>query len=181
VAKDGMPGPLVFPAPSDTSHVHVGRYAGAAVMMQPTGHPQLIGWREWVALPQFGAAAMRAKIDTGARSSALHVDWLEEDPRADGMWLRFGLRPRRARREVVCAAAATDRRRVTDSGGQATDRWLIRTALLLAGLEFQIEINLTSRRTMLFPLLLGRSALQQRFQVDPARSFLCGRPSKDRP
>ncbi len=147
---------------------------------QSVQQPRLIGWREWVALPQLGSAAIRAKIDTGARSSALHVDWLEEDLRADAMWLRFGLRPRRSRRELVCAAMAIDRRRVTDSGGQTTERWFIRTVLRLAGQEFEVEINLTSRRTMLFPLLLGRSALQRRFQVDPAQSFLCGRPSKDR-
>lgn len=149
-------------------------------VVQPVDQPLLIGWREWVSLPLLGSAAMRAKIDTGARSSALHVEWLEEDPRMDGMWLRFGLRPSRSRREVTCVAAASDRRRVTDSGGQVTERWFIRTLLRLAGQEFEIEINLTSRRTMLFPLLLGRSALQRRFQVDPARSFLCARPLKDR-
>ena len=137
--------------------------------------PILVGWREWVALPQFGIRAIRAKVDTGARSSALHVDWVEDSLRDGVTWLRFGLRPRRASPEVVCEVPALGRRNVTDSGGQITERWFVATTLRLADEEFAAEINLTSRRTMLFPLLLGRTALQQRFQVDPARSFLCGR------
>ena len=137
--------------------------------------PTAIGWREWVTLPQLGIAAIRAKVDTGARSSSLHVDWIEESI-IDGITsLRFGLRPRKARGEVVCAAPALDRRRVTDSSGHSTERWFIATTLRLGGQDFDTEINLTSRRTMLFPLLLGRTALQRRFVVDPACSFLCGR------
>jgi hypothetical protein len=146
-------------------------FSDGDVMVQPI----LVGWREWVALPQFGIRAIRAKVDTGARSSSLHVDWIEESRREDVIWLRFGLRPRRASLEVVCEVPALGRRNVTDSGGQVTERWFVATTIRLAGEDFGAEINLTSRRTMLFPLLLGRTALQQRFQVDPAQSFLCGR------
>jgi hypothetical protein len=140
--------------------------------------PVAIGWREWAALPALGIGAIRAKVDTGARSSALHVDWLEETGRDGAVWLRFGLRPHRASREVVAEAPACDRRCVTDSGGQTTQRWFIATRMRLAGREFALEINLTSRRGMLFPLLLGRTALQQRFLVDPGASFLGGRRTR---
>ncbi|HOV57356.1 MAG TPA: RimK/LysX family protein [Rhodanobacteraceae bacterium] len=143
--------------------------------------PQLIGWREWVVLPQFSPAPLRAKIDTGARSSALHVDWLEEFRRDREQWLRFGLRPRGSGgRALVGEAPALDRRRVVDSGGRGTERWFIHAELRLAGLLFEMELNLASRGALTFPLLLGRTALQSRFHVDPARSYACGRPSRKR-
>jgi hypothetical protein len=138
-------------------------------------HP-LIGWREWLALPQLGLDALKAKIDTGARSSSLHVDSISEFQRDDRTWLRFAVATRRRGTALVdCEAPAFDRRAVTDSGGHITSRWFIRTPVRLAGIEWEVEINLTNRRNMLFPMLLGRSALCGRFCVDPQRSFACGR------
>jgi hypothetical protein len=136
----------------------------------------LIGWREWLALPQLGLTALKAKVDTGARSSSLHVDSISEYERDGRTWLRFAVATRRRGAGLVdCEAPAFDRRDVTDSGGHVTSRWFIRTQICLAGVEWETEINLTNRRNMLFPMLLGRSALSSRFHVDPSVSYVCGR------
>ncbi|MGH8042460.1 MAG: ATP-dependent zinc protease family protein [Rudaea sp.] len=136
----------------------------------------VIGWREWLSLPDLGLAAIKAKIDTGARSSALHVETIEEFRRDDSTWLRFTVAPRRrSERRVICEAPAVDRRRVTDSGGRIGERWFIRTRIGLAGASWEAEINLSDRRNMLFPMLLGRSALRGRFRVDPDLAYVCGR------
>jgi hypothetical protein len=135
-----------------------------------------IGWREWVSLPELGLAAIKAKIDTGARSSSLHVSALETFERDGARWLRFAVAPRRRSARVVhCEAPALDRRVVTDSGGNSTERWFIRSAIVLGGVRFDAEINLTDRGGMLFPMLLGRTALRGRFRVDPDLSWVCGR------
>ena len=136
-----------------------------------------LGWREWVALPTFGIAAIKAKLDTGARSSSLHVESLEAF-REDGVqFVRFLVRPRRrGTRLVACQARVVDRRPVTDSGGHRSERWFVEADVALAGLRFTTAINLTDRRAMLFPLLLGRSALHGRFSVDAALSYTSPRP-----
>ena len=145
--------------------------------------PIVLGWREWLALPQFGIAAIKAKIDSGARTSALHVDSLEAFERDGERWLRFVVLAGRGNAtRTECVAPAIDRRAVSDSGGHVTMRWFIRTEFALAGRRWEAEINLTSRRHMLFPLLLGRNALGGRFIVDPGAAYRCGRPaSKRRP
>lgn len=142
--------------------------------------PIVIGWREWLALPGLGIAAIKAKIDTGARTSSLHVDTLAVDERDGGTWVRFSVSAggRRHPSRVECAAPAIARRAVTDSGGHRTLRWFIRTPIVLGGASVEAEINLTDRRDMLFPMLLGRSALGDHFAVDPAVSYRCGRFSK---
>ncbi|UPG85213.1 RimK/LysX family protein [Luteibacter aegosomatis] len=131
-----------------------------------------LGWRERLALPSLGIPVLKAKLDTGARSSSLHVEWLEADERDDGTWLRFQVRTtRRGGISEPCEARATGRRTVTDSGGHSTERWFIQADIELAGQRFIAEVNLTDRRHMLFPLLLGRTALHGRFQVDPSLSY----------
>jgi hypothetical protein len=131
-----------------------------------------LGWRERVALPQLGIGLLKAKLDTGARSSSLHVDSLQEFHRDGATWLRFTMHlGRREPLAICCEAPALDRRAVTDTGGRRTERWFIRSQLQLAGQSFSVDINLTDRRHMLFPLLLGRTALSGRFAVDPARSY----------
>ena len=140
----------------------------------------VLGWREWVALPTLGIAAVRAKVDSGARSSALHVDahWRFVDGGAP--WVGFALSPYGAHGPAVEAAAPMlDERDVTDSGGHRTRRVFVRTRLRLAGVEREIDINLSNRLGMLFPMLLGRTAMAGVFTVDPARSFLHGRLSVD--
>lgn len=139
--------------------------------------PIVIGWREWLVLPELGIPAIKAKIDTGARTSALHVDTLEIDEHDGCTWLRFSVAAtgRKHAPRVECTAPAIARRTVTDSGGHATLRWFIRTRIELGGASFETEINLTNRRNMLFPMLLGRSALSHCFAIDPAASYRCGR------
>ena len=139
--------------------------------------PIVLGWRERLALPELGIGLLKAKLDTGARSSSLHVDTLETFQSHGDTWLRFTLSIRRRHPfEISCEAPALDRRVVTDTGGRRTERWFIRTQVTLAGQSFSVDVNLTDRRHMLFPLLLGRSALMGRFTVDPALSYSQSRP-----
>ncbi|MGN6654645.1 MAG: ATP-dependent zinc protease family protein [Rhodanobacter sp.] len=130
-----------------------------------------LGWRERLALPALGIVRLKAKLDTGARSSSLHVDTLETFRRDGEVWLRFSLHPGRRAPAVHAEARALDRRMVTDTGGRRTERWFIRSEVELAGTRFSVDINLTDRRHMLFPLLLGRTALSGRFVVDPSLSY----------
>ena len=137
----------------------------------------VLGWREWVGLPALGLQGVRAKIDSGARTSALHVEEQWRFVERGAPWVGFRL----ASRGVVglateAAAPVSDERIVTDSGGHRTRRVFFRTVLALAGTEREIEMNLSDRRGMLFPMLLGRTAMARTFTVDPARSFLHGRP-----
>jgi hypothetical protein len=136
----------------------------------------IIGWRERLSLPDLGLRSIKAKVDTGARTSALHIAWLEEFQRDGRTWLRFAVdTARRKMPATICEAAAFDRRDVTDSGGHVTARWFIRTTIAIAALAFETEINLTNRGNMLFPMLLGRSAMRGRFVVDPDISYAHGR------
>jgi len=138
-----------------------------------------LGWREWLGLPILGIPSIKAKLDTGARSAALHVESLDTFTHEGTLHVRFDVRTRRrGGRIVACSAPVSDRRPVIDSGGHRDERWFIRTDVLLAGQRFSIEMNLTDRRAMLFPLLLGRNALQARFRVDPALSYTCPRPPR---
>ncbi len=139
----------------------------------------ILGWREWLSLPQLGIAAIRAKIDSGARSSALHVEELSTHYVDEVEVVRFSLHTGANERVVRCEARVLDRRPVTDSGGHTSERVFIRTELNLAGQRCPIEINLTNRRNMLFPMLLGRTAMAGRFLVDPERSFALGDRGED--
>lgn len=134
----------------------------------------LLGWREWVALPGLVEGKMRAKIDTGARSSSLHVEKQWSFTEGGAPWVGFVLRPRRKSSVLVEAAAPLlDQRVVSDSGGHRIKRPFIAATMEIAGLSKTVEINLADRRNMLFPLLVGRSALDG-FVVDPVHSFLAG-------
>lgn len=134
-----------------------------------------IGWREWVALPALGIAALRAKVDTGARSSALHVDSHWTFVEGGVPWVGFrvstGL-PGGA--TVESRAPVHDTRPVTDSGGHRTQRVFIATTLELGGVRREIEVNLAARHGMRFPMLLGRTAVARAFVVHPGRSFVSG-------
>lgn len=158
-------------------------------MIEPGGlqpgsmSPLALGWREWLSLPELGVPAIRAKVDSGARSSSLHV--LEQELfERDGVPLvRFTLEHGRQARQVkTVEAQVVAQRIVTDSGGHRQIRIFIRTLLQLpSGQAWPIDLNLTQRRHMLFPMLLGRTALGAHCVVEPSRSFLLGRPPRPEP
>ncbi len=131
-----------------------------------------VGWRETVALPELGIERIRAKIDTGARSSSLHVDRQWRLEREGEAWVGFEIRPRPGAEVVTVEARLIDERDVTDSGGRSVRRPFIRARMHLAGIEREIELNLADRRGMRFPMLLGRQAMREGFVVDPSRSHL---------
>ncbi len=137
-----------------------------------------LGWREWVALPGLAIPAIKAKVDTGARTSALHAHGIEYFRRQRREWVRFCMHPLQHNTEltVPCEAEVSDRRVVTDSGGHRERRYVITTVIRLGADEWPIELTLTKRNNMLFRMLLGRTAVAGRFVVDPRRSFLTGRP-----
>jgi len=132
-----------------------------------------VGWREWVTLPDLGLPAIKAKVDTGARTSALHA-WRVEPYTSEGSpWVRFHMHPlqRETDLSVTCDAPVHDRRVVSDSGGHREMRHVIETTIRLAGRDWRIEVTLTDRDTMLFRMLLGRQAMRG-LRVLPEASFL---------
>lgn len=147
--------------------------------MRPDDHSILtaIGWREWLALPELGITAVKAKIDTGARSSALHAFDIELFERDNLSMVRFRVHPWQRDIATIVAAEAplVGQRLVRNSGGIETLRPVIITPLELAGQRWPIELTLTARDTMGFRMLLGREAIRRRFLVDPGRSYLAGK------
>jgi hypothetical protein len=137
----------------------------------------ILGWREWVGLPALRLPLIKAKVDTGARTSTLHAFYVEAFRCAGEAFVRFGVHPLRGRSdvEVHCEAQILDRRAVSDSGGHKEQRYVIRTLLEIGGRTWPIEVTLTNREDMLFRMLLGRTAIAGRGIVDPMRSFVSGR------
>lgn len=136
-----------------------------------------LGWREWLAMPELGVAGIIAKVDTGAKTCALHAFYIEPFVQDGEDWIRFGLHPNRhsSARQVHCEARIKEKRDVTDSGGHTENRYVIETALELGGRVFPAEVTLTNRDNMKYRFLLGRNALRRRFVVDPARSWRLGK------
>lgn len=139
-----------------------------------------IGWREWVALPDLGVTRVKAKIDTGARSSALHAFDLEQFRRRGHDMVRFAIHTlqRSSKRVIVAEAEMLDERIVRSSNGVNARRPVILTRVELLGESWPIELTLASRDEMGFRMLLGRQALRGRFLIDPGKSYLTGRPPK---
>lgn len=139
-----------------------------------------VGWREWVKLPELKLPWIKAKIDTGARTSCLHAFSLETFNNNNEQWVRFGIHPHQhdSDTEVYCEAKIIDQRMVSDSGGHKEQRFVIATTLALANQQWPIEITLTNRDNMKFRMLLGRTAMEGRIAVNPEASFLLGKPPK---
>lgn len=154
------------------------RYPKSSAGSNPGDSRIVLGWREWMALPDLGLPAIKAKIDTGAKTSALHAFEVERFKRGGLDYVRFAMHPLRNVIDLVvgCEARLVDEREVSDSGGHLEMRLVIASRLLVANQAWPIELTLTNRESMRFRMLLGRRAMQQRVLVDPDASFLCGRP-----
>lgn len=133
----------------------------------------VVGWREWASLPELGVEEIKVKIDTGARTSALHAYRIKPFRRKGTRFARFYLHPVQHRRhpELLCEAPIVDERVVTSSNGKQEQRYVVRTNLKIGALEWPIEVTLTNRDEMGFRMLLGRQALRERLVVDPGTSF----------
>ena len=140
----------------------------------------MIGWREWVALPDLAVAEIKAKVDTGADNSSLHAFNIERYVEDDRQMVRFDVHTRQRKRKpsVSCVAEVVAERRVKNPGGRIEVRPVIKTRLVVAGEEIEALVNLTTRDEMTFRMLLGRRTVRKKFMIDPGRSYLGARPTR---
>lgn len=146
----------------------------------PAKQLPLIGWREWVGLPQLGIDSVKAKVDTGARSSSLHAFDVEAFDRDGTTWVRFVVHPKQRddATTVEAEAAVLEYRSVRSSSGEESTRPVILTPVRICGVEYEVELTLANRDAMGFRMLLGREAFRRRFLIDPGRSYCGGRPKR---
>ena len=140
--------------------------------------PNILGWREWVSLPELGIPAIKAKIDTGAKTSALHAFRIQPFVRNKTDHVRFWLHPLQNKRkiELECEAPVIQKRNVKNSGGQREERYVIESDICIGDHTWTIEMTLTSREDMMFRMLLGRSAIRDgKLKIDPSASYVTGR------
>ncbi|MBX3127014.1 MAG: RimK/LysX family protein [Polyangiaceae bacterium] len=142
--------------------------------------PLVIGWAEYVDIPEWNVTRLRAKMDTGARSSALHVENVHEVGHSR---VRFDVRLHRKQidRRVTVEAPISRRGRVRPSSGVSEARIFVVAKVRIGGVEREIELSLVSRERMLFRMLIGRSALSHAFVVDVSRRYTLGRPKRKKP
>ena len=149
-------------------------------MRRPKPPLPTVGWREWLALPELGIDRVKVKVDTGARTSAIHALDVETYEQDGEDWVQFLVHPIQKDTETTLDVRARliDQREVRPSTGKATVRPVILTHAELGGLRWPIELTLVRRDMMGFRMLLGRQALRHRFLVDPGRSFLQGKGNR---
>jgi len=140
----------------------------------------VLGWREWLGFPELGIPRIKAKVDTGARTSCLHAFYVEPFEREGEPWVRFGIHPqqRDKAQELECEARVIDQRTVRDSGGREEQRFVIETLVTIGEKQHRIEVTLTDRDTMKFRVLLGRTAVRGHYVVDSAKSYVQGKRKK---
>lgn len=148
--------------------------------MRSDGRKSVIGWREWVELPELGIVETKAKVDTGADNSSLHAFNLRRFARDGVEYVRFEVHPKQRSRKpsITCEAPLAMMKKVRNPGGRSELRPVIRTRIIVAGVEIEALVNLTSRDEMGFRMLLGRRTVRGKFVVDPGRSYLGVRPSR---
>ena len=142
----------------------------------------IIGWREWIGLPDLGIKMIKVKVDTGARSSSLHA-FNQRVFEKDGIkWVRFEVHPvqRKCNETVEAEAKIVEFRSVRSSSGRSSIRPVIMTNVELLGISWPVELTLARRDEMGFRMLLGREAFRGRFLVNAGKSFYNGKPSRKR-
>ena len=141
--------------------------------MLPEPSPLIVGWQEWVALPDLGLPALKAKIDTGAKTSALHTGFIEPFGTSKRPKVRFSVHPSPAASdlEILATADVVDRREIISSNGVRERRYVIKTPLSLGGRHWPIEVTLTNREHMTYRMLIGRQAIPADMLVDCGASF----------
>lgn len=157
-----------------------GRQVEHCSMSAPPVSLDAIGWREWVALPGLDVEWIKAKVDTGARSSSLHAFGLTAFERDGTEWVRFSIHPwqRSAAGSIDAEVPVHEWRSVRSSSGESELRPVIRTPLRFGDAMHEIDLTLARRDQMGFRMLVGREAVRRRFVVDPARSYLSGKPPR---
>ncbi len=139
----------------------------------------LLGWREWVGLPDLNIQKLKAKVDTGARTSAIHAFALDPYKKYHQDWIMFAIHPEQDNIDLIieCHAPIKDRRIVSDSGGHKQRRYVIETQLQLGQTLITAEMTLTNRDSMVFRMLLGRTAINHKYLIAPSESYLLGEPT----
>jgi hypothetical protein len=145
------------------------------------GAKEVIGWREWVQLPDLGVFETKAKVDTGADSSSLHAFNVQRFEKDGEDYVRFEVHPKQRSRKptIQCEAPLAMDKKVKNPGGRSELRPVIRTKIVVAGVELDALVNLTSRDEMGFRMLLGRRTVRSKFVIDPGRSYLGPRPRRE--
>ena len=144
-------------------------------------NPTIIGFREWISLTDLSLPALKAKIDTGAKTSSLHAFDIKLVKRSGVTFVKFKVHPIQKNFDLVvaCSAPLVDRRIVTDSGGHKEHRYVINTTIQMGSMRKTIELTLTNRESMKYRMLIGREALKQ-FYIDPSQSYLLKKNQKQR-
>lgn len=136
----------------------------------------VLGWEEWIGLPKLGLPAVKAKVDTGAKTSSIHAFMIEPYGRRDRPRVRFGVHPVPERPDITvfCSAELVGQRVVTSSNGESEMRYIISTPVTVGDQTWDIEISLTNRESMQYRMLFGRTALKENIILDPNQSFVLG-------
>lgn len=141
---------------------------------------KIIGWREWVQLPKLGKFKIKAKVDSGARTSSLHAFDIKTYTRSNEEYVKFTIHPdqRTSKNELVCRAKVLEYRKVKSSNGHTQLRPVILTEVKLMGETWEVEVTLTNRDEMGFRMLLGRESIRKRFLIDTGKSYYSEKPKK---